>query len=243
VRRCDTLNEYRKYIEKDAALERRFQPILVQEPNVDDTIAILRGLKERYEVHHGVKINDSALVAAAILSHRYIADRFLPDKAIDLIDESASRLRMEIDSMPVEIDTVERRIRQLEIEREALKKETDPAAKDRLKKLEKELADLKESSSEMKAHWQNEKVVVQHIQSVKQQIEQAKIDEQKAERDANLQRAAELRYGVILNLEKDLAEASDNLSMSRRTEDAQGGGRRRGYRRGREQVTASPSLA
>ncbi|MHB1001569.1 MAG: ATP-dependent chaperone ClpB [Armatimonadota bacterium] len=207
-----TLDEYRKHIEKDAALERRFQPIMVGEPNVEDTIAILRGLKERYEVHHGVKINDSALVAAAYLSNRYISDRFLPDKAIDLIDESASRLRIEIDSMPVEIDTIERRIRQLEIEREALKKETDKAAIERLEKLEKELADLREQSMEMKAHWQNEKVVVQRIQQIRQQIEQARIDEQTAERNADLQKAAELRYGVILGLEKELEEQSAKLA-------------------------------
>lgn len=206
-----TLDEYRKHIEKDPALERRFQPILVGEPDVDATIAILRGLKERYEVHHGVKINDSALVAAAVLSHRYIADRFLPDKAIDLIDEAGSRLRMEIDSMPIEIDTIDRRIRQLEIEREALKKETDKAAKERLDKLEKELAEAKEQVSQMKAHWQNEKVIVQHIQNIKQQIEQARIEEQTAERDANLQRAAELRYGIIRNLEKELEEAGTKL--------------------------------
>lgn len=207
-----TLDEYRKHIEKDAALERRFQPIIVGEPDVEDTIAILRGLKERYEVHHGVKINDSALVAAAYLSNRYISDRFLPDKAIDLIDESASRLRIEIDSMPIEIDTIERRIRQLEIEREALKKETDKAALERLDKLEKELADLREQSSEMKAHWQNEKVIVQRIQQIKQQIEQAHIDEQAAERAADLQKAAELRYGVILALQKELEEQSAKLA-------------------------------
>ncbi|MGB9587644.1 MAG: ATP-dependent Clp protease ATP-binding subunit, partial [Armatimonadota bacterium] len=164
-----TLDEYRKYIEKDAALERRFQPILVEEPSVEDTIAILRGLKERYEVHHGVKINDSAIIAAAILSNRYIADRFLPDKAIDLIDEAASRLRIEIDSMPTEIDMIERRIRQLEIEREALKKETDESALERLKKLEKELADLREQSAGMKAHWQKEKEIVQRIRQIKEQ--------------------------------------------------------------------------
>ncbi|MHB1190300.1 MAG: ATP-dependent chaperone ClpB [Armatimonadota bacterium] len=207
-----TLDEYRKHIEKDAALERRFQPILVPEPDVDDTIAILRGLTERYEGHPGVKINDSAIVAAAVLSHRYIADRFLPDKAIDLIDESASRLRIEIDSMPTEIDTIERRIRQLEIEREALKKETDKAAKERLEKLESELADLREGSAEMKAHWQNEKVVVVRIQQIKEQIERARIEEQAAEREANLQKAAELRYGTIMNLEKELAEASEQLA-------------------------------
>lgn len=207
-----TLDEYRKYIEKDAALERRFQPIVVGEPDVESTIAILRGLKEKYEVHHGVKISDSALVGAAVLSHRYIADRFLPDKAIDLIDEAGSRLRMEIDSMPIEIDTIERRIRQLEIEREALKRETDEAAKERLEKLEKELADLREQSSNMKAHWQNEKVVVFQIQNIKQQIEQAKTEEQAAERAANLQRAAELRYGTILDLQKQLDEANARLA-------------------------------
>ena len=218
-----TLDEYRKHIEKDAALERRFQPILVGEPNVDDTIAILRGLKERYEVHHGVKINDSALVAAAVLSNRYIADRFLPDKAIDLIDEAASRLRIEIDSMPTEIDVIERRIRQLEIEREALKpavssvepKETAPprrTAKERLEKLEKELAELSRESGEMKAHWQNEKEVVQRIQQIKQQIEQAKIEEQAAERAADLQKAAELRYGTLLNLQKELEVQTAKLA-------------------------------
>ncbi|MDH7482055.1 MAG: ATP-dependent chaperone ClpB [Armatimonadota bacterium] len=207
-----TLDEYRKHIEKDAALERRFQPILVSEPNVEDTIAILRGLKERYEVHHGVKINDSAIVAAATLSHRYIADRFLPDKAIDLIDEACARLRMEIDSMPTEIDVIERRIRQLEIEREALKKETDKSARERLEKLEQELANLREQSAEMKAHWQTEKEIVQRIRQIKEQIEQAKTELQAAERDADLQRAAELRYGVILNLEKELEAQTARLA-------------------------------
>lgn len=207
-----TLDEYRKYIEKDAALERRFQPILVEEPSVEDTIAILRGLKERYEVHHGVKINDSAIIAAAILSNRYIADRFLPDKAIDLIDEAASRLRIEIDSMPTEIDVIERRIRQLEIEREALKKETDESALERLKKLEKELADLREQSAGMKAHWQKEKEIVQRIRQIKEQIEQAKIEEQHAERAADLQRAAELRYGILLSLQKELDEQTKQLA-------------------------------
>ena len=207
-----TLDEYRKHIEKDAALERRFQPILVGEPDVDDTIAILRGLKERYEVHHGVKINDSAIVAAAVLSHRYIADRFLPDKAIDLIDEAGSRLRIEIDSMPMEIDVIERRIRQLEIEREALKKETDKTAQERLEKLEKELADLREQSAEMKAHWQIEKDVVQRIREIQEQTEQAKIDLQRAERDADLQKAAELRYGTLLTLQKELDEQTARLA-------------------------------
>ena len=213
-----TLDEYRKHIEKDAALERRFRPIVVGEPDVDDTIAILRGLKERYEVHHGVKINDSALVAAAVLSNRYIADRFLPDKAIDLIDEAGSRLRIEIDSMPTEIDTVERRVRQLEIEREALKpaaaesKQTNKAARQRLEKVEKELADLREQSAEMKAHWQNEKEIVQRIRQIKEQIEQARTDEQAAERAADLQKAAELRYGTLLSLEKELEDQTAKLA-------------------------------
>ena len=206
-----TLDEYRKHIEKDAALERRFQPIMVGEPDVDDTIAILRGLKERYEVHHGVKINDSAIIAAAVLSHRYIADRFLPDKAIDLIDEAGSRLRIEIDSMPMEIDVIERRIRQIEIEREALKKETSKSAKERLEKLEKEIADLQEQSDELKAHWQNEKNAVQRIREIKEQIEQARTDEQAAERGGDLQKAAELRYGTLMTLEKDLAAESAKL--------------------------------
>lgn len=206
-----TLDEYRKHIEKDAALERRFQPIVVGEPTVDDTIAILRGLKERYEVHHGVRITDSAIVAAAILSHRYISDRFLPDKAIDLIDEAASRLRIEIDSMPTEIDEVERRIRQLEIEREALKKETDPASMERLAKLDQELADLREQSSKMKVHWQNEKEVISRIREIKGRIERAKQDEQTAERGGDLGKAAELRYGVLLNLEKELQEQNVRL--------------------------------
>ncbi|HOK54599.1 MAG TPA: ATP-dependent chaperone ClpB, partial [Armatimonadota bacterium] len=207
-----TLDEYRKHVEKDAALERRFQPILVGEPSVEDTIAILRGLKERYEVHHGVRITDSAIVAAAVLSHRYIADRFLPDKAIDLIDEAASKLRIEIDSMPTEIDEVERKIRQLEIEREALKKETDPSSQEQLAKLEQELAELREKSSEMKAHWQNEKEAISRIREIKEQIERAKVDEQNAERAGDLGKAAELRYGVLLSLEKQLAEENERLA-------------------------------
>lgn len=207
-----TLDEYRKHIEKDAALERRFQPVMVEAPSVEDTIAILRGLKERYENHHGVRITDSALVAAAVLSDRYISDRFLPDKAIDLVDEAGSRLRIEIDSMPVEIDSVERRIRQLEIEREALKKETDEQSKERLEKLERELADLKERSTEMKAHWQNEKEAIVRIQDIKAQIEQAKQDEQYAERTGDLARAAELKHGVIPNLERELTEQDARLA-------------------------------
>ena len=176
-----TLDEYRKHIEKDAALERRFQPILVEQPTVEDTISILRGLKERFEVHHGVRITDSAIVAAATLSHRYIADRFLPDKAIDLIDECASKLRIEIDSMPAEIDEIQRKITQSEIERQALKKETDPASKERLKKLEAELADLNDELMRMKGHWQNEKDLIQTIRKIKEQQEQLGIEEQQAE--------------------------------------------------------------
>jgi ATP-dependent Clp protease ATP-binding subunit ClpB len=197
-----TLDEYRKHIEKDAALERRFQPVFVDEPSVEDTIAILRGLKERYEVHHGVRIQDAAIVAAAMLSHRYIADRFLPDKAIDLIDEAASRLRIEIDSMPTEIDEVERRIQQLEIELQALKKEKDDASVARREAIERELADLRERSSEMKAHWQGEKEAIEAIRHAKGQLEQAHREAERAERDADLQRAAELRYGEIPELEK-----------------------------------------
>jgi len=207
-----TINEYRKNIEKDPALERRFQPVLVREPSVEDTISILRGLKERYEVHHGVKIKDSALVSAAILSHRYIADRFLPDKAIDLIDEAASRLRMEIDSMPTELDEVERRIRQLEVEREAVKKEQDPASRERLARIEKEISELSEKRSGLRAQWQLEKEGIQKIRSVKEQIEQARIDAEKAERGGDLGRAAELRYGRLLELQKQLDAASAKLA-------------------------------
>ena len=207
-----TLNEYRKHIEKDPALERRFQPVLVREPSVEDSISILRGLKERYEIHHGVKIKDSALVSAAVLSHRYIADRFLPDKAIDLIDEAASRLRMEIDSMPTELDEVERRIRQLEIEREAVKKEQDAPSRERLAGIEKEIAELSEKRNSVKAQWQAEKEAIQRIRTVKEQIEQAKIEADKAEREGNLGRAAELRYGKLLDLQKQLDAASVKLS-------------------------------
>ncbi len=206
-----TLKEYRKHIEKDAALERRFQPILVDEPDVEDTIAILRGLKERYEVHHGVKVKDSALVAASVLSNRYISDRFLPDKAIDLIDEAASRLRMEIDSLPTEIDEVERRIRQLEVEREALKKEKDSASKDRLKKLEDELESLRGSSASMKAQWEKEKAVIGRIRYLKEKIEAAKVEEAQAERNGDLERVAELRYGVIRTLTGELEEPGAEL--------------------------------
>jgi ATP-dependent Clp protease ATP-binding subunit ClpB len=207
-----TLNEYRKHVEKDAALERRFQPVLVLEPSVEETISILRGLKEKYEIHHGVRIKDSAIVAAATLSHRYISDRFLPDKAIDLIDESASRLRIEIDSMPAEIDEVERKIIQAEIEREALRKETDEASKERLERLEKDIAAMQEKSREMKAHWQNEKEAIQTIRKVKEELERAGIEAQQAEREGNLARAAELRYGVSTDLKKRLEEGNATLA-------------------------------
>jgi ATP-dependent Clp protease ATP-binding subunit ClpB len=205
-----TLDEYRKHIEKDAALERRFQPVLVGEPSVEDTIAILRGLKERYEVHHGVRIQDSAIVAAAMLSERYISDRFLPDKAIDLIDEAASRLRIEIDSMPTEIDEVERRVMQLEIEHHSLSKETADVGVQRRQAIEAELADLRERSSAMKAQWQTEKDSISAVQQVKEKLEQAHREAERAEREADLQRAAELRYGEIPDLERALvtAEAS-----------------------------------
>jgi ATP-dependent Clp protease ATP-binding subunit ClpB len=207
-----TLDEYRQHIEKDPALERRFQPVLVNEPSVEDTIGILRGLKERYEVHHGVRIQDPALVAAAVLSDRYVTGRFLPDKAIDLIDESASRLRIEIDSMPVEIDEVERRIRQLEIEKAALSKETDEASRDRLERLEQELADLQEKRAGMTAHWQREKELIDRIRDAKSQIEQAHAAFERAEREGDLERAAELRFGTLVELEKRLEE--DNAALA-----------------------------
>jgi ATP-dependent Clp protease ATP-binding subunit ClpB len=206
-----TINEYRKHVEKDAALERRFQPVMVKEPTVEDTIAILRGLKERYEVHHGVRIQDSAIVAAATLSQRYISDRFLPDKAIDLIDEAASKLRIEIDSRPVEVDEVERKITQLEIERQALLKEKDRTARERLEKIEKELTDLKTSAEAMRAHWQKEKEAIQKIRSVKEQIEGAKREEQQAEREGNLAKVAEIRYGKIGELQKKLEKENQIL--------------------------------
>lgn len=207
-----TLDEYRKHIEKDAALERRFQPIVVGAPTVEQTIAILRGLKERYELHHGVRITDSALVAAATLSDRYIADRFLPDKAIDLMDEASSRLRMEMDSMPVELDEVERRRRQLEIERRALQKEDDPASKERLGKLEKELAELAKKSGHMKTQWDAEKAGLARIRDAKEKLEEVRREEQKAERGGDLGKAAELRYGQMPALEKEMKAAQDRLA-------------------------------
>ena len=207
-----TLNEYRKYIEKDAALERRFQPVPVPEPSVEDTISILRGLKERYELHHGVRIQDPALVAAAVLSHRYITDRFLPDKAIDLMDESASRLRMEIDSMPAELDEIERRSVQLQIEREALRKETDPTSQQRLADLEKELADLQERADEMRAQWQQEKQAIQRHQKLKEEIEQVRLEGEKAERELDYAKAAEIKYGRLNELEKRLRDEEAKLA-------------------------------
>jgi ATP-dependent Clp protease ATP-binding subunit ClpB len=207
-----TLDEYRKHIEKDAALERRFQPVLVGEPDINDTIAILRGLKERYESHHGVRITDSAVVAAATLSERYIADRFLPDKAIDLIDEAASRLKIEIDSVPTEIDEVMRREQQLEIERAALKKESDDASKARLEALESELAELRERSAEMKARWQNEKDAIEAIQEARGRLEEANVALDRANRDADLERAAEIQFGEIPELEKEVAEGEEKLA-------------------------------
>ncbi len=207
-----TISEYRKHIEKDAALERRFQPVMTAEPTVEDTISILRGLKQKYEVHHGVKIKDSAIVAAATLSERYITDRFLPDKAIDLIDECASRLRIEIDSKPSEIDEIQRKITQLEIEREALKKETDTASKERLAKLEKDLESLKEEYHEMIAHWQQEKEIIQKIREIKLRIEQLDTEEQKAQREGNLEKVAELRYGKRIELKKQLEETNAKLA-------------------------------
>src|ERR1700730_17003108 len=217
-----TLDEYRKYIEKDAALERRFQPVMVSEPTVEDTIAILRGLKERYEVHHGVRIQDAALIAAAVLSHRYITDRFLPDKAIDLVDEAASRLKIELDSMPTEVDALEREIMQHEMERQALKKEKDPASKERLKKLEKELAALKEKSSALKAEWQKEKALLDEQRKWKEELDQLRTELERAQRRGELTRASEIQYGRIPELEKKLvatiAKAKDRKSTLLREE-------------------------
>jgi ATP-dependent Clp protease ATP-binding subunit ClpB len=206
-----TLDEYRKHIEKDAALERRFQPIFVGEPSVEDTISILRGLKERYEVHHGVRITDSAIVAAAVLSQRYITDRFLPDKAIDLIDEAASSLRMEIDSLPQELDEIERQIRQLEVERQALKKEQDRASKDRLAAIERELANLQEQSKTLRAQWQQQKGLIQQIREMKAKLEQARLDAERAERMADFEAAARLKYGDLPRLQKELDAKNGEL--------------------------------
>ncbi|MGH9374815.1 MAG: ATP-dependent Clp protease ATP-binding subunit, partial [Terriglobia bacterium] len=212
-----TLNEYKKHIEKDAALERRFQPVLVGEPTVEDTIAILRGLKERYEVHHGVRIKDSAIVAAAMLSNRYISDRFLPDKAIDLIDEAASGLRIEIDSMPTEIDQIERRLTQLQIERQALRKEEDAISRDRLAKIEPEISGLREQADRLKLRWRAEKEGIGSIRKLKSDIEQAKQDEQRATREGDLNKAAEIRYGKLVAFEKQLAQANSKLEEMQKT--------------------------
>jgi len=213
-----TLNEYRKYVEKDAALERRFQPIYVSQPTVEDTIAILRGLKERYEVHHGVKILDSAIIAAAMLSHRYISDRFLPDKAVDLIDEAASKLRIEIDSVPMEIDEVQRKVMQLEIERQALKKEKEKASVERLKKLEKELADLKDEVKGKSLQWENEKKAISQIHQIKEQIEKTKQMMKEAEREVNYSRLAELQYGEMARLESELKKEEEKLAGLQKSE-------------------------
>jgi ATP-dependent Clp protease ATP-binding subunit ClpB len=209
-----TVGEYRKYIEKDPALERRFQPVSIKEPSVEDTISILRGLKEKYEVHHGVKIKDAALISAAVLSHRYITDRFLPDKAIDLIDEAASKLRMEIDSMPVELDEIERKLRQLEIEKQAVMKEDSREAKDKLEKLKKDMSELQVRRDELRAHWLREKEIITRIRDYKQQLEQTKVESEKAEREGDLGRAAELRYGKLLELQKDLEKENAQLILA-----------------------------
>ena len=207
-----TLNEFRKYIEKDAALERRFQPVLVKEPSVEDTVSILRGLKERYELHHGVRIQDAAIVAAAMLSNRYITDRFLPDKAVDLIDEAASALRMEIDSLPAEIDELQRRLMQAEIEREALKKEKDAASRERLDRISAEITTLKQQCADSTSQWHAEKAAIQAIQQLKEQIEEARQEEQRAERMGNFEKVAQIRYGTLSDLERRLEEANRNYS-------------------------------
>ena len=209
-----TLDEYRKHIEKDAALERRFQPVLVSEPTVEDTVSVLRGLRERYEIHHGVKFKDAALVAAAVLSHRYISDRFLPDKAIDLIDGAASKLRTEIDSLPVELDEAQRRIMQLEIEREALRKETDQASKERLDRLEKELADLKEQRNQLQAQWQQEKAAIQSSRSLKEELEGLRHEIERVQQEGNYAKASELQYGRLPDLERRLREAEEGLDST-----------------------------
>jgi ATP-dependent Clp protease ATP-binding subunit ClpB len=209
-----TLDEYRSHIEKDPALERRFQQVFVGQPTVEDTVAILRGLKERYEVHHGVRIQDAALVAAATLSHRYITDRFLPDKAIDLVDEAASRVRVQIDSMPEELDQIERKRTQLEIEREALKKESDKASAERLERVERELADLRETGAELKARWDNEKAAIGKLRELKERREELQAELQRAQHQGNLERAAEIQYGLLRDLERQLEAEAKRLSAS-----------------------------
>ncbi|MFO5472870.1 MAG: AAA family ATPase, partial [Dolichospermum sp.] len=212
-----TLDEYRKYLEKDAALERRFQQVYVDQPNVVDTISILRGLKERYEVHHGVRISDSSLVAAATLSNRYISDRFLPDKAIDLIDEAAARLKMEITSKPEELDEIDRKILQLEMEKLSLQKESDLASRERLERLEKELADLKEDQRTLSVQWQSEKGIITKIQSIKEEIDRVNLEIQQAERNYDLNRAAELKYGKLTDLHRQLQAVETELSQTQKT--------------------------
>ena len=209
-----TLDEYRKYIEKDAALERRFQPVQVDEPSVEDTISILRGLSEKYQVHHGVRIQDAALVAAAVLSHRYITDRFLPDKAIDLMDEAAAKLRTENESMPEELENLERRVTQLAIEREALKKEKDAASKERLAELEKEIANVQAERDKLKAQWQNEKAAIEATGKLREELEQVRNQIEQAQRANDLSRAAELRYGVLPQKEKALKDAEEKIAKS-----------------------------
>jgi ATP-dependent Clp protease ATP-binding subunit ClpB len=211
-----TLDEYRKHVEKDAALERRFQPVFVGEPSVPDTISILRGLKERYEVHHGVRIQDAALVAAATLSNRYITDRFLPDKAIDLVDEAASRVRVQIDSMPEELDQLERKRVQLEVEREALKKESDPASRDRLERVEREVAELRDRCSAMKTRWENEKNLIGRVRELKERREQLEVEAKRAERASDLERAAQLRYGDLVQVQKELEAEQERLAALQR---------------------------
>src|SRR3990170_693491 len=213
-----TLDEYRKYVEKDPALERRFQPVLVEEPSVEDTIAILRGLKGRYEVHHGVRIQDAALVAAATLSHRYITDRFLPDKAIDLVDEAASRIKMELDSKPTELDQLDRQILQLQIEQTSLAREKDPASRERLKRIEADLANLKEKASALTAQWQNEKKAISKIREIKERIEKTKQEMKEAEREVNYTRLAELQYGEMSHLEKELKKEEERLAELQKSE-------------------------
>src|SRR5205823_9655522 len=207
-----TLAEYRKHVEKDAALERRFQPVMVEPPSVEDTISILRGLRDRYEIHHGVRFKDAALVAAAVLSNRYISDRFLPDKAIDLVDEAAAKLRMEIDSMPAELDELERRIMQLEIERQALRKEKDKASRERLERLEKDLADLKEERSGLAAHWQQEKEIIQRIRTLKEEQESLRSAIDRAQREGDYQKASELKYGRVPQVEQEIKDQESLLA-------------------------------
>src|SRR5208282_4784152 len=209
-----TLDEYRKYIEKDAALERRFQPVQVDEPSVEDTISILRGLSEKYQVHHGVRIQDSALVAAAVLSDRYISDRFLPDKAIDLMDEAAAKLRTENESMPEELETLERRVTQLAIEREALRKEKDPASKERLAVLEKEIANAQAERDRLKAQWQSEKAAIGTTRKLREELERVRHEIDQAQRANDLNRTAELRYGVLPQMEKALKEAEEKITRA-----------------------------